>query len=62
MTESVVEELMLHNENCPQCNVGEPCLVAEHIQDSWPRRVASEAAASLHEITTELMEHKAAAA
>jgi hypothetical protein len=60
MTESVIEELMLHNLSCSQCRVGEPCLVAEHIQDSWPRRVASEAAASLLEITRD-EEHQAAA-
>ncbi|MBE1160932.1 hypothetical protein [Dyella acidiphila] len=62
MTESIVEELMLHNETCPQCCVGEPCLVAEHIHDSWPRRVASEASASLLRITTALVDQKAAAA
>jgi hypothetical protein len=61
MTESVIEELMLHNLSCSQCRVGEPCLVAEHIQDSWPRRVASEAAASLLEITRDTEEHQAAA-
>ncbi|QAU22781.1 hypothetical protein EO087_01270 [Dyella sp. M7H15-1] len=60
MTESLVEELMLHNLTCSQCQAGEPCLVAEHIQDSWPRRVASEAAASLLKITTEDKEHRAA--
>jgi ribosomal protein S27AE len=52
MTLSVVEELMLHNRSCPQCCAGEPCLVAEHIEDSWPRRVALEAAASLRKIST----------
>jgi len=52
MTLSVVEELMLHNLSCPQCRASEPCLVAEHIEDSWPRRIALEAAASLHKITT----------
>jgi hypothetical protein len=62
MTDSVVEELMLHNQTCSQCRVGEPCLVAEHIQDSWPRRVASEAAASLLEITTAPDPHHAEAA
>jgi hypothetical protein len=61
MTESVVEELMQHNLTCSQCRVGEPCLVAEHIHDSWPRRVASQAAASLLEITTGEEEHQAAA-
>ncbi|GGA01075.1 hypothetical protein [Dyella caseinilytica] len=62
MTESVIEELMLHNRTCPQCSVGEPCLVAEHIHDCWPQRLASVAAASLVEITTDLIDHKAAAA
>ena len=52
MTLSVVEDLMLHNLSCPQCRTGEPCLVAEHIEDSWPRRVALEAAASLRKITS----------
>lgn len=51
MALSVVEDLMLHNLSCPQCHAGEPCLVAEHIEDSWPRRVALEAAASLRKIT-----------
>jgi hypothetical protein len=51
MTLSVVEDLMLHNLSCPQCRAAEPCLVAEHIEDSWPRRVALEAAASLRKIT-----------
>lgn len=51
MTLSVVEELMLHNLSCPQCRASEPCLVAEHIEDSWPRRVALEAAASLRRIS-----------
>lgn len=62
MTQSIVEELMQHNLTCSQCRVGEPCLVAEHIHDSWPRRVASEAAASLLQITTaDEEEHQAAA-
>jgi hypothetical protein len=51
MTLSVVEELMQHNRSCPQCQAAQPCLVAEHIEDSWPRRVAGEAAASLQQIT-----------
>ena len=61
MTESVVEELMLHNRCCPQCSVGEPCLVAEHIHDCWPQRLASVAAASLLEITTDSEVRQAAA-
>ncbi|RDS82589.1 hypothetical protein [Dyella psychrodurans] len=50
-TASVVEELMLHNLSCSQCRVGEPCLVAEHIEDCWPMRVASQAAATLLDLT-----------
>jgi hypothetical protein len=50
-TASVVEELMLHNLSCSQCRAGEPCLVAEHIEDCWPQRVASQAAASLLDLT-----------
>ncbi|RDS83875.1 hypothetical protein DWU98_06100 [Dyella monticola] len=52
MNLSVVEELMLHNLSCSQCRAGEPCLVAEHIEDSWPRRVALEAAMSIRQIST----------
>ncbi|HUB92285.1 MAG TPA: hypothetical protein VMA74_21355 [Dyella sp.] len=59
MTLSVVEDLMLHNLSCPQCRAGEPCLVAEHIEDSWPRRVALEAAASLRKITMLEEQHAA---
>jgi hypothetical protein len=58
MTMSVVEELMLHNKNCLQCGAGEPCLVAEHIQDCWPQRVASQAAALLSEITESVVEEQ----
>ena len=50
-TASVVKELMLHNLSCSQCRAGEPCLVAEHIEDCWPMRVASQAAASLLDLT-----------
>lgn len=50
-TVSVVEELMLHNLSCSQCRAGEPCLVAEHIEDCWPTRVASQAAATLLDLT-----------
>lgn len=62
MTESIVEELMLHNQTCPQCQMGEPCLVAEHIEDSWPRRVASEAATRIREISTGFDDQQASAA
>lgn len=41
MTASVVDVLMLHNQSCPHCNVGEPCLVSERIQDEWLRRQAA---------------------
>lgn len=52
MTTSVVNELILHNLTCSQCRAGEPCLVAEHIHDCWPRRVGPLAAASLLQIST----------
>ncbi|HTC27526.1 hypothetical protein [Dyella sp.] len=55
---TVVEELMLHNKTCPQCGAGEPCLVAEHIQDCWPQRVASQAAAVLSEISAGVVEEQ----
>ena len=55
---TVVEELMLHNKTCPQCGAGEPCLVAEHIQDCWPQRVASQAAAVLTEISAAVVEEQ----
>jgi ribosomal protein S27AE len=58
MTLTVVEELMLHNKTCPQCGAGEPCLVAEHIQDCWPQRVASQAAAVLSEIAASVVEEQ----
>jgi hypothetical protein len=58
MTSTVVEELMLHNKTCPQCGAGEPCLVAEHIQDCWPQLVASKAAAVLTEISTAVTEEQ----
>jgi hypothetical protein len=38
MTTSVVAALMLHNQSCSQCRMGEPCLVSERIQDEWLRR------------------------
>ncbi|MFK2900151.1 hypothetical protein ISP15_07370 [Dyella jejuensis] len=60
MTVSIVEELMLHNLTCSTCRAGEPCLLAEHIADSWPRRVAAEAAANLREITTPVDQQAAA--
>ncbi len=59
MTASVVDELILHNLGCTQCRAGEPCLVAEHIQDCWPRRVGPQAAASLLEITANIENERA---
>ncbi|WP_158628840.1 hypothetical protein [Dyella choica] len=41
MTTSVVAALMLHNQSCSRCRMGEPCLVAERIQDEWLRQQAS---------------------
>ena len=41
MTTSVVAALMLHNQSCSRCRVGEPCLVSERIQDEWLRRQAA---------------------
>lgn len=41
MTASVVDVLMLHNQTCSNCRVGEPCLVSERIQDEWLRRQAA---------------------
>jgi hypothetical protein len=41
MNHSVVAALMLHNQSCSACRVGEPCLVSERIQDEWLRRQAS---------------------
>lgn len=38
MTISVVAALMLHNQSCSPCRMGEPCLVSERIQDEWLRR------------------------
>jgi ribosomal protein S27AE len=57
---TVVEELMLHNRTCPQCGAGEPCLVAEHIQDLWPLRVASQAHALLTQIASYVEEQPVA--
>lgn len=39
-TSSVVAALMLHNQTCSHCRMGEPCLVAERIQDDWFLAVA----------------------
>ncbi|HEX7817031.1 hypothetical protein [Dyella sp.] len=33
LTSSVVATLMLHNKSCSLCSRGEPCAVAERIQD-----------------------------
>ncbi|WP_158544997.1 hypothetical protein [Dyella monticola] len=40
MTTSVVAALMLHNQSCSQCRMGEPCLLSERIQDDCLRRQA----------------------
>jgi hypothetical protein len=37
-TSSVVAALMLHNQSCSQCRMGEPCVVTERIQDEWLRQ------------------------
>ncbi|WP_333678653.1 hypothetical protein [Dyella sp.] len=43
-TSSVVAALMLHNQSCSACCVGEPCVVTERILDEWlHRQVAAEA-------------------
>jgi hypothetical protein len=39
-TSSVVAALVLHNQSCSQCRMGEPCLLSERIQDEWLRRQA----------------------
>ncbi|GLQ88165.1 hypothetical protein [Dyella flagellata] len=41
MTTSVVAALMLHNQSCSRCRMGEPCLVSERIQDEWLRQQAA---------------------
>ncbi|HUA81702.1 MAG TPA: hypothetical protein VL997_15095 [Dyella sp.] len=41
MSTSVVAALMLHNQSCSQCRMGEPCMASERIQDEWLRREAS---------------------
>ncbi|WP_233843666.1 hypothetical protein [Dyella sp. 2HG41-7] len=38
MSTSVVAVLMLHNQSCSQCRMGEPCAASERIQDEWLRR------------------------
>jgi|GEM_PF-1585213 len=40
-TSSVVAALILHNQSCSQCRMGEPCVVTERIQDEWLRRQAT---------------------
>jgi hypothetical protein len=41
MNTSVVATLMLHNQSCSACRMGEPCLVSERIQDEWLRQQAA---------------------
>ena len=38
---SVVAALILHNQSCSQCRMGEPCAVTERIQDDWLRQQAA---------------------
>ncbi|WP_284320263.1 hypothetical protein [Dyella acidisoli] len=38
---TAVAVLMLHNQSCSQCRVGEPCVVTERILDDWMRRQAA---------------------
>jgi hypothetical protein len=38
---SVVAALILHNQSCSQCRMGEPCVVTERIQDDWLRQQAA---------------------
>ncbi|HUB89284.1 MAG TPA: hypothetical protein VMA74_06090 [Dyella sp.] len=40
-TSSVVAALMLHNQSCSQCRMGEPCVVTERILDEWLHRQAA---------------------
>ncbi|HKT27208.1 hypothetical protein [Dyella sp.] len=40
-TSSVVAALMLHNQSCSACCVGEPCVVTERILDEWLHRQAA---------------------
>ncbi|GGA24771.1 hypothetical protein [Dyella nitratireducens] len=37
---SIVAALMLHNESCSPCRMGEPCVVTERILDEWLHRQA----------------------
>jgi hypothetical protein len=42
MTDSpVVAALMLHNQSCTHCRMGEPCVVTERILDEWLHRQAA---------------------
>jgi hypothetical protein len=41
---SAVAVLMLHNQSCSACSVGEPCVVTERILDEWLHRQAATAA------------------
>lgn len=40
-TASVVAALMLHNQSCSPCRMGEPCVVTERILDEWLHRQAA---------------------
>jgi hypothetical protein len=42
---SVVAALILHNQTCSRCTCGEPCAVAERIQDELLHQQAASTAA-----------------
>jgi len=45
-TSPVVAALMLHNQSCSACRMGEPCVMTERILDEWlHRQVAAQAEA-----------------
>lgn len=46
-TSSVVAALMLHNQSCSQCRMGEPCVVTERILDEWLHRQVAAPAESM---------------
>lgn len=40
-TSPVVAALLLHNQTCSACRMGEPCVVTERILDEWLHRQAA---------------------
>jgi hypothetical protein len=42
----IVLALVLHNQMCPQCYMGEPCPDAERLHDTWLEQVARAALGS----------------